>query len=87
MNCSLGTGIHQPVCEPTARVAALQTDDDSFVNVPALIGVLKQACKNTGCRHEALYMGCQVCSLAPDSKCRCPREPAIAALVQPYLLN
>lgn len=38
----------------------LKTDDDSFVNVPALVGVLKQACKNTGCRHEALYMGCQV---------------------------
>lgn len=37
-----------------------QTDDDSFVNVPALLGVLRQACRTTSCRREALYMGYQV---------------------------
>lgn len=45
--------------------SCVQTDDDSFVNVPGLTAVLRQECRNTGCRREALYMGYQV------SSCRC----------------
>mmetsp|Transcript_1306 Transcript_1306/g.3905 ORF Transcript_1306/g.3905 Transcript_1306/m.3905 type:complete len:356 (+) Transcript_1306:621-1688(+) len=38
----------------------LKTDDDSFVNVPALVVALQQTCRHQGCRKEGLYMGYQV---------------------------
>ncbi len=37
-----------------------QADDDSFVNVPALITALQKTCRSQGCRNEAVYMGSQV---------------------------
>ena len=38
----------------------LKTDDDSFVNVPAMVADLRARCTTTGCAAEKLYMGYQV---------------------------
>ena len=38
----------------------LKTDDDSFVNVPALVADLRSRCTAPGCHNERLYMGYQV---------------------------
>lgn len=38
----------------------LKTDDDSFVNVPALVADLRGRCTAPGCHNERLYMGYQV---------------------------
>ena len=42
----------------------LKTDDDSFVNVPALVADLWGRCTTADCAGAKLYMGYQV-SLAP----------------------
>ena len=42
----------------------LKTDDDSFVNVPALVTDLRGKCTTPGCHNERLYMGFQVRRLA-----------------------
>jgi hypothetical protein len=38
----------------------LKTDDDAFVNVPALVHQLRLLCESPDCRRERLYMGLQV---------------------------
>ena len=38
----------------------LKTDDDSFVNVPALVADLRSRCTAPSCHNERLYMGYQV---------------------------
>ena len=38
----------------------LKTDDDSFVNVPALVADLRRRCTSADCAAEMLYMGYQV---------------------------
>jgi len=38
----------------------LKTDDDSFVNVPALAADLRRRCTSADCVAEKLYMGYQV---------------------------
>lgn len=38
----------------------LKTDDDSFVNVPALVADLRSRCTSADCAAEKLYMGYQV---------------------------
>ena len=38
----------------------VQTDDDSFVNAPALLAHLRAACSNPDCKRERVYMGYQV---------------------------
>ena len=38
----------------------LKTDDDSFVNVPAMVADLRGRCASADCAAEKLYMGYQV---------------------------
>lgn len=37
-----------------------QTDDDSFVNVPALLTYVRSACAQPDCKNERAYMGFEV---------------------------
>lgn len=40
----------------------MQTDDDTFVNVPALLSTIRQSCEHVDCKNERLYMGSEVSS-------------------------
>ena len=42
---------------PHDAALILKTDDDSFVNVPALMRELAGVCTQPGCRGERLYLG------------------------------